>query len=142
MIAAVIAVLVVGWWPAPVDAPVRGELEDVLRGARDAGVPAAVANYSVVEALANVALFVPVGAMLAAAVRPARWWIAPVLGLAVSGVVELGQLVGRPARIATGADLAANLCGALLGALLVVVVRAGQTVRRRRARSAAPRGPR
>lgn len=65
------------------------------------------------EFLLNVALFVPFGALVTAV--GARWWWAPVLGLALSLAVEFAQTF-LPERFPAPADLLANALGALAGA--------------------------
>jgi VanZ family protein len=76
--------------------------------------PAAI----VFEFLANVALFVPFGMLVAASA--ARWspWAIIGLGLLVSVAIELVQL-GIPSRVSTVSDVIANTAGAAIGCTLV-----------------------
>jgi len=86
------------------------------------------------EALANVALFVPLGLLLPLATR-ARPWSAVPTGAALSTLIELTQLAFLPHRFATVQDVVLNTLGAALGAGVVLVARAR---RRRRDRSRRP----
>lgn len=82
-----------------------------------------------VEFAANVALFVPFGALVTLALR--RAWLAAGAAVLLSAGVELGQLL-LPGRAASPRDVLANVLGAVIGALCVVIVRG--SVRRHRTR--------
>ena len=79
-------------------------------------------TFDVLEVAANVAMFVPFGALALTAYRWMRVWSATIAGLATSGIIEGVQLF-LPTRYATVSDLIANTAGALLGALLVAALR-------------------
>jgi glycopeptide antibiotics resistance protein len=100
------------------------------------GIPADAA-YVVLEFLANVALFVPFGALAAIALPRLRPMVVVALGFATSVVIELVQFA-IPSRFPTVSDVIANTLGAALGCLVVAAV-----VRRRaaRARAAHPTEP-
>jgi VanZ family protein len=82
------------------------------------GVPREPAAI-VFEFLANVALFVPFGLLVAAAAP--RWspWAIIVLGLLASVAIELVQL-GIPSRVSTVSDVIANTAGAAFGCTIVM----------------------
>ena len=82
------------------------------------GVPREPAAI-VFEFLANVALFVPFGLLVAASAP--RWspWAIIGLGLLASVAIELLQL-GIPSRVPTISDVIANTAGAALGCALVM----------------------
>lgn len=86
-------------------------------------------GYVVLEFFANIALFVPFGALLALGWPEQRWWLIGLAGLAVSGVIEAAQLL-LPSRFPAVSDLIANTLGALLGGILVGGFQA--LIRRRR----------
>ncbi|MGN6273153.1 MAG: VanZ family protein [Protaetiibacter sp.] len=86
------------------------------------------ATFVVLEVAANVAMFVPFGVLALTAYRWMRVWSATVAGFVTSGLIEGVQLF-LPTRYATVSDLVANTAGALLGALLVAVVRRTRTAR-------------
>jgi VanZ like family len=116
-------------WPTPVDRGIRGNLGDTLDRLHSIGIPAFV-NYAFVEASANVAMFVPLGILLTLAFANRLWWATPLIGLAASASAELAQLIFLPHRFATFDDVLHNTAGAILGTLIVLVVR--QAVRLRR----------
>ncbi|WP_165314437.1 VanZ family protein [Agromyces protaetiae] len=80
--------------------------------------PAAI----VFEFLANIALFVPFGALIVLAWPKLGVWPPIVAALVVSTVIELVQL-GLPSRVATISDVVANTTGAAIGVLLVMALR-------------------
>ncbi|MBM6620406.1 VanZ family protein [Micrococcaceae bacterium RIT802] len=110
------AVLFVVFWPVPVDRPVQGSLDRALSWLHGHGVPGWF-DYGAVEWLANVAMFVPWGAFGAVIVAPRRWWMVAAAALLASAAIETAQLVLISARFASGADVAANTLGAVVGVL-------------------------
>ncbi|MCM3503436.1 VanZ family protein [Microbacterium sp. P26] len=84
---------------------------------------------SVLEPLANVAFFVPIGALLFWGL--ARWWAALILALAVSCFIEVVQAILLPGRVASLGDVCANAAGAFIGICAAGLV---DWVRRRRVR--------
>lgn len=86
-------------------------------------------GYLFIDVLGNVAVFVPFGAALAAATLLSsrqgqrdgfwRWWLKVTLvGLALSALIELGQLV-IPGRVTDIDDVILNTLGAATGALIM-----------------------
>lgn len=128
LIPCLVSLAVVAYWPNPVDRPVEGDLAKVLRFLHTHGVPAWV-NYKFVEAAANVALFLPFGVIANLAYRDRRWWQIGALGMAVSGCMELGQLLFLNNRFASLQDVAVNTAGAVMGALLIRFGSSGRTER-------------
>lgn len=116
-----LALLLVVFWPVPVDRPAQASLDSLLERLHGAGIPAWF-DYQLVEWLANVALFVPWGVLGALALAPRHWWLVLVSGLAASAAVETAQYLYRPERFASAADLVANTAGAGLGLLCAAVV--------------------
>lgn len=115
-------VLVVGLLPTRVDGgverPVRAFI-DVLRAAGLDWV-----SYDLIDFVANVGFFVPIG-LVAALLLPWRvWWLAMPLGAALSGALELGQALFLPERYASATDVLANSIGTVLGALIGAALRA------------------
>ena len=81
-------------------------------------------NFSVLDLVSNVLLFIPLGFLLSGSGvwRTGRSWalrigVSAVLALLFSTSIELGQLFS-PGRTASGIDIEANVTGALLGAIL------------------------
>lgn len=105
-------------WPTPVDGPVRGPLDGLLTWLHAAGVPTWV-DVTVVEVAANVALFVPWGALVRLGWPGRAWWWATGSAAAMSVAVELVQLLALPARYPSVVDVVANTVGGALGWLLL-----------------------
>ncbi|MDQ1598124.1 MAG: hypothetical protein QOI70_1548 [Microbacteriaceae bacterium] len=116
------ACLAIGFWPTPADRPLGGVVAGMLLALRETGVPDAV-GYGTLEALANVAFFIPVGALLAAVFPRRLLWVAVLLAIALSGLIETGQLLLLPARLASWGDIIANSIGGAVGAAIVAASR-------------------
>jgi hypothetical protein len=135
LLAAYLATLaLIAFWPVPVDSGARGLLWTVLGQLRIRGL--GWIDYSLVEASANVLLFVPFGFLLGVLGGPGagRRLLMLAVCVASSAAIELGQAVLLPARFASFGDIAANSLGAVVGSLLALAF--GGVVRRRAARSA------
>lgn len=122
------AVFAIGYWPVPVDRGMRSLLTSVLDRLMAAGAPSWV-DYAHVEFGANIVMFVPLGVLIALLLPRWEWWLAPIIGLALSLAIEFGQALLLPERFATPLDVLANTAGATIGALIVTAVRL--VVRRR-----------
>jgi len=120
--------LVLGW-PTPVDAPASATLRGILARLHDAGVPEWV-SYAKIEFGANIALFVPVGLLLAFALRRGQWWLAALAGFGLSFAAEVAQGLLRAQRVASVRDVVANTLGTLIGVGIAALIA------RRRARTA------
>ncbi len=107
-------------WPDPGD-PGNGWPAATLAWLHALGLPRAV-DLVVVEAAANVAMFVPLGVLLLVATR-LRPAVAVVVGAAFSGLIELTQLTLLPQRVPTVQDVVMNTLGAVVGAAVVVALR-------------------
>ena len=80
-------------------------------------------TYDRVEKLANVAMFVPFGFLLALQLGRRRWWIGWVVGAAFTGLIEGTQAtLLSQTRFATVSDLITNTIGAGIGAVLALIV--------------------
>ncbi len=106
----------VAFWPSPVDKPIQGELGGFLFLIHALGIPGWV-NYSLIEATANVVLFMPLGAAASLAFPRERFWQLGAFGLVVSGCMELGQQLFLHGRFASPLDLVTNTAGCVIGAL-------------------------
>nr|WP_269994475.1 VanZ family protein [Arthrobacter sp. B2a2-09] len=112
----------IAFWPTPVDKPAAGDLSVLLDLLHRNGIPVWI-NYGFVEASANVLLFAPAGLLLAFTLRRQRWWKLLALGAAVSGTVELGQLLFLPNRFSSPQDILMNTLGVGLGLLLASLLK-------------------
>ncbi len=111
----VVVVLLITWLPGDQAGQVTGIVALVAEWV-DPLVPFAI-GYVVLEFLANIALFVPLGVLVALGWRRLPWWGVTVLGFTLSAVIEIVQL-WLPTRFPTLSDVVANTLGALIGALL------------------------
>ena len=107
------ALALVAFWPTPVDRGATGLLREIARV-----VP--VLSYDVVEFTANIALFVPLGVLLALALPRRRALVLPI-ALVVTSAIEVGQAVFLTERTASARDVVANMAGAALGLLLAAI---------------------
>ena len=78
-------------------------------------------TYSRLEFLANIAMFVPVGVLFLLVVGRRRWWLAVLIGVALTVSIELAQL-GIPGRVSDIRDVVANSLGATIGAIFALAV--------------------
>lgn len=133
---AVVLVVILGitFWPTRVDAGADGWLKLLFRRWHAEGVPGWV-DYRLLEGTANAVMFLPFGALVASVAMRPLWWASGVLGLTLSLVVESSQALFLPARDASPVDLATNTSGALIGGVVVWLLR---TARARRGRSGPP----
>ena len=86
----------------------------------DARVPH-VESYALLEFLANVALFVPLGVLLRWGWPRMPWWFTTLIGLAMTLTIESVQTL-LPSRFPTISDVIANTAGTALGALFVATL--------------------
>lgn len=112
-----VPLLLIAYWPTPVDRPFQDQLSSVLNLLHAHGIPAWF-DSRFVEAAANVALFLPLGLIAALAFPDKRWWQIGALGLLMSGCIELGQYLFLHDRFASATDIMTNTSGAVVGALL------------------------
>lgn len=112
-----LVVLRITLWPALGADPAIAWLEQALTWLHDRGLPESF-GVPLVEAAANVVMFVPLGLLLPVTVAglagSRRWWSVAV-GLALSALIETAQLLLLPARVPTLQDVAMNTLGTLLG---------------------------
>jgi hypothetical protein len=112
----------VAFWPTPVDESITSVLSWLLNFVRRHGFPEWF-NYGFVEASANVLLFAPAGLLLAFRLPRKRWWQLLALGAAISGAVELGQLLLLPHRFSSWQDILMNTMGVGVGLLLAALLK-------------------
>ena len=62
--------------------------------------------------------------LLALLFGPLRWWLAPEICFVATAIIELGQGVLLPQRVASIGDVIANSTGGMLGALAAVAIMA------------------
>ena len=112
------ALAFIGFWPTPVDRPLSGFIGDVLSALHENPLTAGI-EYKHLESVANVILFVPLGLLVALLVPVRRWWLAAIVGLPISAVIETTQFLALNQRLASPRDVASNTLGAILGAAAI-----------------------
>jgi len=118
----VVAILL---WPTPVDREAGPTIFAIITFFH--GLGWTWFSYTVLEVIANVLLFVPLGALLVVCLPRRWWWLALVIGVSVSGAAELVQAVALPERMASVSDVVANTIGAVIGMTMTVMIRALRT---------------
>jgi glycopeptide antibiotics resistance protein len=118
-----IVVLAATLSPTPLDAGYDAAIERFLGVLHRNGIPEWF-GYSKLEFSANIAMFVPLGFLMALALPRKAVWAAILLIPAFSGAIELFQATFLAARFASVLDVVANTAGGYLGAVLAIVLRA------------------
>lgn len=104
--------------PARVEQSMPNLLDLVLSAAHRLGWESL--DFTRLEIIANVLVFVPIG-ILAFILVPRRFWpVAVILGPALSLAIEVAQRVALPHRAATLTDVIANSGGALIGVFIAI----------------------
>ena len=119
-----LVVLRITLWPALGADPAIEWLEQALAWLHARGLPESV-GVPLVEAVANVVMFVPLGVLLPltiGALAGARRWWAVAVGLGLSALIETCQLLFLPDRVPTLQDVAMNTLGTLVGVVLLTLV--------------------
>lgn len=71
-------------------------------------------TYNGIEFAANIAMFVPVGLFFVLLLGRRRWWLAIMLGVLLTCVIEYTQLF-LPTRVSDPRDLLSNSIGTVIG---------------------------
>ncbi|TFD20577.1 VanZ family protein [Cryobacterium sp. TMT4-10] len=87
-------------------------------------------TYGRVEFAANIGMFIPIGVFLVLLFGRRQWWLAIVVGVALTCSIEFTQQF-LPTRYPDLRDLVANTAGAVLGVLVALVITAWKIVPRR-----------
>ncbi|GAA4373652.1 VanZ family protein [Paeniglutamicibacter cryotolerans] len=115
LLAYLVALAAVVFWPTPVDRNSGRFLTAALAWLHSHGVPAWF-DYALVEWLSNVVMFLPFGFILAVMLPRSCWWAPTLIGLGTSIAIESTQLLFLDQRTASLLDVAANTLGAAAGA--------------------------
>ena len=124
--------MLVGWLtlgPQPLDASGRGLLHQIIRYISGDNRLDWI-TYALVEFIANIVLFIPVGVLFVLLLGWRRWWLAVVLGIALTVSIEAAQLV-IPGRVTDPRDVVSNSIGSTIGVALVLVTTASRAKRPR-----------
>ncbi len=109
------AVAAVTLTPGRAHDPSLGAVRTVLRWLAERGLPL---PFALVEAVANVVMFVPFGVLVGLLLGMHRWWAVVLLALATSLTIETVQTV-LPDRVPTAQDVVMNTLGAAVGVLVL-----------------------
>lgn len=121
-----VALVLIVFWPTPVDRPAAGSLGTFIAWMHSHGVPRFI-GYGTIEFSANIALFVPMG--IIASVWTKRAWAGLLVGFVASVAIETGQALFLAQRFASGLDVLANTLGAGIGAVLYILAHRHQSRR-------------
>ncbi|MEV4666455.1 VanZ family protein [Microbacterium sp. LWO12-1.2] len=117
----VLGVALIVWLPASIAGRVTGLAFRIARFVSENFGIALSTSYTVFEFLANIALFVPFGLLLAAAWPRTSPWLIILIGYATSATIELVQTL-LPSRVPTISDVVANTLGTVIGCLALHAV--------------------
>lgn len=109
--------------PTPLDRGYESSIDSLLATLHRNGIPSWF-GYHKLEFTANVAMFVPLGFLLALALPRRYIWLAALIVPALSGSIELLQSAFLAERFASVLDVAANTIGGYVGAIGAVLFRA------------------
>ena len=91
-------------------------------------------TFMVLEFLANIALFVPLGLFFVLLFGRNRWWLAILIGIALTVLIEYAQQF-ISGRISDPRDLVSNSLGAVIGTILGLLLTAAKARRLKAARA-------
>lgn len=129
----VVGLALIVFLPASVAGRVTGIAFRIARFVSDlTGISLSTSN-TIFEFLANIALFVPLGLLLAVGWPRVRPWVIILLGYSASATIELTQTL-LPSRVPTISDVVANTLGTIVGCVVVRVVMRGVGTQRARER--------
>lgn len=131
---------IVGWLtlgPQPLDDRGRSVLQRIIRYLSGENTMDWI-TYNLVEFVANIAMFLPVGVLFVLLLGRRKWWLAILLGVALTAAIEFAQLYLRD-RVTDPRDILANSIGAVIGVLLALIITAGKARRLRKQAAATAR---
>ncbi|MGV8883937.1 MAG: VanZ family protein [Rhodoglobus sp.] len=123
LVASVAIILLATMWPTPLDQGYQGAINKVMAVLHRNGVPKWF-GYNKLEFSANIAMFIPLGFLVALLLPQKVWWLALLLCPGLSVAIELIQGAVLDARVSSALDVLANSLGALIGILVAVAIRA------------------
>jgi glycopeptide antibiotics resistance protein len=118
-----LVVILATMWPTPLDQGFSASINRLLAVLHRNGIPEWF-GYTKLEFSANVLMFVPLGFLVSMLLPVRVWWLALIICPGLSVAIELTQAVFLSARFATVSDVIANSVGAVIGALVAVMLRA------------------
>ena len=121
-------VLMATMWPTPLDQGYEESIDRLLGVLHRNGIPEWF-GYSKLEFTANIAMFVPIGFLVALLLPWRAWWLVFLLVPAFSVGIELLQGAVLASRFSSPMDVVANSLGGVAGAIVAAILR--QSVYRR-----------
>lgn len=121
------AVTVVGLWPKRVDGPVRSDIYRFVDWTVSNGF--VYMSYDLVDALANILWFIPIGTLAVLAAGRRFWFLVLIGCVLLSAGIEFLQMTALPDRVSSVSDTVANSIGAVTGVLLGIVVDQARALR-------------
>lgn len=115
-------VLAATMWPTPLDTGYESAITRVLDILHRHGVPEWF-GYNKLEFSANIAMFVPLGFLVALTLPERAWWLVMLLIPGFSALIEFTQGQFLAARFASGWDVVANTAGGYIGAVVAYTLR-------------------
>lgn len=119
-----VALALIAFWPTPVDAGLARLLAALTRR-----LP--VLTYERIEFLANIAMFVPLGVLLAIVLVRSRALVLPIV-FVTTFLIECVQALLLPERTPSVMDIVANTAGGCMGLLAVAAAETLGRLGRRR----------
>jgi len=129
---------VVAWvtlGPQPLSTAGRGLLRRILAALGNHELTDWI-TYDRVEFVANVLMFVPIGLLFVLLFGRRQWWLAVLIGIAITLMIELAQS-SIIDRVSDPRDVLANTAGAFLGVLVALAI-TGPAARRGKRMSQRP----
>ena len=110
-------VVVVSVVPRPIDRGLTPWFRGVLATLHRYGFPGRI-DYEFVELASHVALFLPIGVLAVVALGRRLAWLAVLIGLGISALVEFGQSMLMSDHPLSRLDLLLNVVGTVVGAAI------------------------
>ena len=104
--------------PQPTNPSTRGFFDSVIAVVNSV-VPSLGFDYNDLEFLGNIAIFVPIGFLFVAIFGRRFWWVALLIGVAMTCSIEWTQEY-LPTRVPDIRDIIANSTGTVIGVLLAI----------------------
>lgn len=122
------AVVAVGLYPQRIDAGLKRQVVETIAWLTNHGF--VYANYGLLDAVANVIWFVPIGLLMSLAFGHRLWFLSLLAAFTLSASIEYVQATMLPARVGTVSDVVANTIGATFGILIAIAITQALQIRR------------